>query len=377
VSLIWPPTEGEIVLDQPRLHAFVVAVGDYPHLVGGAGPLAQNPLGLSQVTTPRYTGPKIAEWLLKSHVNPACPLGSLEVLLSPSAAVNTAAGPVPAEPATMPNIDAAFTRWIKRCGAQATNTALLYFCGHGLAKASRLFLAEDFGAPGDADPWKRCIDLDGLRVGMRACVAQTQIFFFDACRETPFSLLTQINARGEPLISASYTDPPVPCSAAYYATTDGRKAYGPDDDVTFFGKAVMSCLDGVGAVRRGGKWLVDTYSLGNALGQTMAQLARRHKLPLTCAPEASGMALLHESTTPRVIAAVACRTLAANDVAEFRMTAGARMFHSPVGQPRPIVEIFDAGRWTIELTFPGGQFVAPPPADFDFMPPVADEVLVP
>ncbi len=87
MSLVWPAAEADIVSAQPRLHAVIIAVSDYPHLNGGSGALANDPLGLSQLTTPGFTGQAIARWLLNDYNNPPCPLGSIEVLLSPSAAV--------------------------------------------------------------------------------------------------------------------------------------------------------------------------------------------------------------------------------------------------------------------------------------------------
>jgi hypothetical protein len=377
MSLIWPASEADVVLDQPRLHAFVVAVGDYPHLIGGAGPLAADPFGLSQVTTPRFTGPSVAEWLLTSLKNGARPLGSLEVLLSPGGPIATAAGPVIAERATMANIQKAFGEWLRRSSARPDNAAWLYFCGHGLSKVSQYLLAEDFGDPNDADIWKKCIDFDGLRVGMRKCRAQTQLFFVDACRETPFGVLAQINARGEPLVSATFNDPAVPCSAAYYATTDGRQAYGPDDAPTYFGQALIRCMDGVAALRKNGKWIVDTYSLANALGQTMAHYARRFRLPLSCNPDPGGMALIHEAPAPRVVVAIECSSQVANDVADIHVANGAEVLHSAPGESKPIVEDVAAGNWTIAVTFPGGQFPSPAPEQHVFMPPVFEGVPVP
>lgn len=32
MSLVWPASEAVIVTTQPRLHAFVIGVADYPHL---------------------------------------------------------------------------------------------------------------------------------------------------------------------------------------------------------------------------------------------------------------------------------------------------------------------------------------------------------
>ena len=377
MSLIWPPAEADVVLDQPRLHAFVVAVGDYPHLMGGAGPLAADPFGLSQVATPRFTGPSVAEWLLTSLNNNARPLGSLEVLLSPPGPVSTPAGPVVAELASMANIQQSFGAWLKRCSARSDNAALLYFCGHGMAKVSQYLLAEDFGDPNDPDIWKKCIDFDGLRVGMRKCKAQTQLFFVDACRETPFGVLTQINPHGEPLVSATFNDPAVPCSAAYYATTEGRQAYGPDNGPTYFSQALLCCLNGVATLKKQGKWVVDTYSLANALGQTMAQYARRFKLPLSCNPDPGGMAVIHEALAPRVIVAIECSSAQANDVADIRVAMGTDVLHSPPGAAKPIIEDVAAGSWTVAVSFPGGQFATTPPEQHVFMPPVFEGVPVP
>ncbi len=375
MSLIWPANEAAIVTNAPRLHAFVIAVAQYPHLNGGAGAPALEPLGLSQVSTPRYTGHAIVDWLLNRYQNPACPLGSVEFLLSPGELTPSPGGPVAATPATMANIEAAFALWKARCGSQADNIAWFYFCGHGVSKDAQYLLPEDYGDPA-VFQWKNNIDFDGLRVGMRSCAAQTQLFFVDACRETSLALLTNLNVSGTPLTGAGFTDS-VNCSAAYYATTPGRLAYGPDTDVTYFGQALLSCLNGVGAIKKGPKWVVDTYSLGNALGQTMTQLARRYKQPLSCNPDPSGMGRINEVAGPRVIAAVSCTSEVANNAADITITRGARSLHSAPGQPKPVVEEVEAGDWRIAVTFPGNQFASPAPEDYTFLPPVFEGVEVP
>src|SRR5678815_4803298 len=55
MTLLSPDVEANIVTDKPRLHALVIGVADYPHLMNGSGALAGDPLGLGQVTTPQYT----------------------------------------------------------------------------------------------------------------------------------------------------------------------------------------------------------------------------------------------------------------------------------------------------------------------------------
>jgi hypothetical protein len=378
MSLIWPATEQDIVTDQPRLHAFVLGVGDYPHLNGGIGPLAADPLGLSQITTPRYTAPAIVDWLLRTYRNPACPLGSVEMLVSPQTQIDLPGGAqTSVVSATMSNIRQAFAAWHSRCNLHADNIAFFYFCGHGLSKGGQFLLPADFGNPALTKRWENCIDFDGLRVGMRSCAAQTQLYFIDACRETPFGLLTQLNVQGDPLIdTASFSDT-VRCSAAYYATAQGLKAYGPANGPTYFGQAVLSCLNGVAGMNKQGKWIVDSYSMGNALGQVMAQLARRHNLPLTCHPDVSGMARIHEAQTPRVIAAIECTSEVANIAAEIELKNGAVQIQSGLGQARPLIEEVDAGDWNITIRFPGGQFPSPLVQRYILMPPVFEGVPVP
>jgi hypothetical protein len=372
MSLIWPATEADIVTNAPRLHAFVIAVADYPHLNGGIGIPALQQLGLSQVTTPRHTGLAIVKWLLGCYQNPGCPLGSVEMLLSPGEPVPSPKGSVLADRATMANIKAAFMLWKNRCSANPENIAWFYFCGHGISKVAQYLLPEDFGNP-NVYKWENNIDFDGLRVGMRSCAAQTQLFFVDACRETTLDLLTELNVSGHPLTSASFTDT-VDCSAAYYATTEGRSAYGPDDDKTYFAAALLCCLNGVAAIKKHGKWIVDTYSLANALGQTLVQLGRRHRASLSCNPNTSGMGHITEVAGPRVIAAVSCTSEIANDVADITISRGPTALNSPPGQPKPVVEDVEAGDWTIQVSFPGKQFRSPPPKTETLMPPLFEGV---
>ncbi len=377
MSLIWPAAEGDVVTGQARLHALIIGVGDYPHLNGGAGTLAVDPLQLSQITTPRFTAPKIAAWLRDSYRNPACPLGSLEVVLSPSAAALTAAGAPNAETATMGHIVDACTRWFSRCNAHADNIAFFYFCGHGLSKDEQFLLAEDFGNPVLLDRWKNCVDFDGLRLGMRRCQAQTQLFFIDACRETPFGMLSQLAIKGDPIITGATFADTVNCTAAFYATGQGRQAFGPDGDVTYFGQALLACLNGVAAQKKGTKWVVNTYQLGSALGQAMAVLARRHRLPLTCNPDATGLARIHEPPGGRVMTVLECTSEAANNVAEIRLENGVQSFHSPPGNAKPLIEDVEAGTWKITVTFPGAEFSSTGPDTYQLTPPVFDDLGVP
>jgi caspase domain-containing protein len=379
MSLIWPDTAAAVVQNQPRLHAFVIGVGDYPHLNGGTGQLAREALGLSQITTPRYTAPAIAEWILTQYRNTLCPLGSLEMLISPSTSIHVRGnGLIPVESAIMSRVESSFNAWFQRVSAHPQNLALFYFCGHGLWTSTQFLLPEDFGDPSVANNWKNCIDFDGMRRGMFTSPAQTQLFFIDACRETPFGILTQTNVSGDPLITGNSLST-ISCSSTYYATSSGQKAYGIDKDVTYFGKGLLSCLNGVGSSKKNGKWIVDTYTLSNALGQTMALLGKKYNLPLTCNPAPQGLAVIHEPAQPRVFASVECSSSVANLVAEITMTqvGTTLILKSLPGDKKPLIEEVEAGNWSIDVKFPNGPFPNHPLIQENFMPPVFQGVPVP
>src|SRR5689334_7184092 len=108
MSLLWPASEQEIVISEPRLHALVIGVADYPHLGGGTGAPARNPLGLSQVSTPRPTAIEIIKWLYTSYNNSDCKLGSLEALISPSSTIDAIPNCPNGETATMQAIESSF-----------------------------------------------------------------------------------------------------------------------------------------------------------------------------------------------------------------------------------------------------------------------------
>jgi hypothetical protein len=378
MSLLFPDSESAIVADQPRLHAFVVGVAHYPHLNGGIpGQLALNPLGLGQVTTPRHTALAIANWLLHDYKHADKPLGSMELVLSPSEQVPNSAGvQVGVESATFVNIESAFNRWVARCSTNKDNIAFLYFCGHGLQKVDQFMLPEDFGNPAIANAWRNCINFDAMRSGMRSCKAQTQLFFVDACREAPFGMLDQVNVNGQALISATLGDS-VKCSAAYYATTQGKQAFGPANDVTYFGRAIMHCLNGLASTNAKGKWIVTTYSLSKSIGEVMQHYADRYGEPLDCNPDVSGLGVINEPGMAKVIASIGCSSDAANDVAEIELRRSGVSHKAAVNDVKPLIKEVEPGDWEVLVTFPAGQYPVQAPVQCVLMPAVFEGVNVP
>lgn len=376
MTLLFPDGAADIV-DQPRLHAIVIGVANYPHLNGGAGPPAADPLNLGQVTTPRYTALEIVRWLMEDYRNAGKPLGSVELVLSPSEPVKNSAGtPVDVETATFENIDKAFTRWVARCSANKDNIAFFYFCGHGLAKDEQFILPEDFKSPAILDTWRNCINFDATRVGMRSCKAQTQVFFVDACRETPFGMLTDVDVEGRKLISSSVGDS-VKCSATYYATTEGKQAFGPEKEVTYFGRAVVHCFKGLAASNSGGKWAVDTYSLAKSLGEVMRHYAEIYSEPLDCNPNVVGLGKIHEPPKGMVIARIKCSTDEATAAAEIEMRRLGVSHKAGIKDKKPLIKEVEPGDWEIIVRFPEGEFAAPPPMNLTLSPALFEGVEFP
>lgn len=377
MTLLFPDTDANIV-DQPRLHAIVIGVANYPHLNGGAGPPAADPLNLGQVTTPRYTALEIVRWLREDYSNKEKPLGSVELVLSPSEPVSNSAGaPTDVETATFQHIDEAFSRWAARCSTNKDNIAFFYFCGHGLATDEQFILPEDFKNPAILDTWRNCINFDTTRVGMRSCKAQTQLFFVDACRETPFGMLTDVDVDGRKLISATVSDS-VKCSATYYATTEGKQAFGPENEVTYFGRAVVHCFKGLAASNKGGgKWVVDTHSLAKSLGEVMRHYGEIYSEPLDCNPNVAGLGKIHEPPKGLVIARIKCSTDEATAAADIEMVRNGIKHRAGVHDPKPLIKEVEPGDWQIIVTFPAGQFQAPPPMTMPLSPAIFEGVEFP
>lgn len=123
--------------------------------------------------------------------------------------------------------------------------------------------------------------------------------------------------------------------------------------------------------------MVDSYQLASALGHSMAVLARRHRLALTCTSDAQGLAQIHEPVTGRVLAVLECTTESANSAADIRLENGVESFQSSPGELKPLVEEVEAGVWTITVTFPDGTLPPAGPASYQLTPPVFDELEVP
>lgn len=257
--------------DGPRTHVLVIGVGRYPHLKDGSGPVLQRHFGLGQLTSPPHSAVAIADWFLGApYRNPAAPLGSLELLVSPTFTRDPARYATPdgaeheVEAATRPNIQRAFGEWYARCDGDEANVAILHFCGHGLRTHSLILLAEDFGAIA-VQPWLGSWSFDLTYEAMAACKAKTQCYFVDACQEVSRETLPlQIDA--QPLMPPDLSRMRQRDALRLFAAAPGELAFGQRGEVTLFTRALLRGLAGAGAEQvEDGSWAVTLDGLGQAV----------------------------------------------------------------------------------------------------------------
>jgi hypothetical protein len=173
-------------------------------------------------------------------------------------------------------------------------------------------------------------------------VKATQLFFIDACRETPIDALTQANPpTGVRLVDDATMFDQAEFLGTYYAAAQGLQAFGPQDDMTYFATAVIDSLEGAAAQNRNGQ-----------LGQIVDSIAADLNKPLTCNPDVSGgAAVIHMPPAAHVRTSIGCQTPQANAESAILLQRGGVVIQSPAGQDRPWTGRLTPGDWNIQLTF--------------------------
>lgn len=274
----------ELIADgHPATHAVVIGVSAYRHLPErGQGP-SRDPLtyGLGQLTTAASSAFMIACWFRDRFCNPSAPLGTIELLLSPSGEELRADPNLPpVEPATRENVEDALLRWKRRCRGSTDSVAVFYAAGHG-AQVSRndpVVLLEDFARNDNVLNYS--VDVGLVHRGMAGQdMAQTQLFFVDACRiwnETFARFRTLGTGVGLPEDSGQEDRRSAP---VYFGANPNGHAYATRSAGSLFSQALVECLESWGAddqLDRLSRWRVTTDSLLRALTERTELLAKRH-----------------------------------------------------------------------------------------------------
>ncbi len=270
------------VAGQPGTHVLAIGVGNYPHLLGGSGPLADKPLGLKQLESPPVSLKAVVDWFLAptlspgstGFVNAAAPLASVAALASATTSlfINVPSGPTKAEAATRQNIQVAFEDWLVRMKGHPDNVGVFYFCGHGIMVGDDYLLAEDFGKSATR-PWAEAFDISNTIRAVEREVPGAVYYLIDACREIARDVAMSHGANPHALLSVDLTKKVVRKSVtAIFATGEGQLAFAPKGgQVSLFTSALLCAMSGFSGIKTPGvaTWNVDGQSLATAVMQLL------------------------------------------------------------------------------------------------------------
>ena len=370
MALVFPDTRG----NTPSTHALVIGVGGYRHLRGGADErqqvIEQNVGKLNQLTSPPRSAVAFAQHLLDAKNNLRSPLGSIELLISPAP---EDLDPIPAHMSaglpTMANIRTAYAAWRERCNRHKDNIAIFYFCGHGLEKTQQYLLAEDFGAD-PLNPWLGAFAFNSTRLAFHACLAETQCFFIDACRNiTPAMLRTQPNPPELEIVRDDISN--CAFNLTMKASARNESALGPKRDTSYFTQALLKALRGAVASQGATGWNVETGQISAHITEILRTIKKSEGFTQRCPCEVIGnTVLLRILETPKVNLNLACLPEDANQYVQLVFgRLGGTQIKFPAHQGAPWALYVDAGYYVAEANFQEGGFgntkreifVCPPP----------------
>ncbi|MBB6600332.1 caspase family protein [Luteimonas sp. MC1825] len=289
--------------NEPGTHAIVIGVGDYPCLKGGSNP---NPfahhMNMGQLSSPVKSVEQMTEWIRHQMDNNEKPLRSLGVLCSapdPLQMTQENGNVVNIERASLANVENAIVAWKNRADRHEGNIAMFYFCGHGLSfsDSEMSLLMEDFGS-NEHSPMRHAVDLDKLKIGLgQHCKALNQIFFIDACRNTPTpDFLDQYgnSSSGEQIIAGGVArNTRDKIRAVFYATSLGAAAYGQKGRSSLFTQGLLRAFKGSASRGVGNGWEIVIEAIAEAVNKCVQSLSYEGALQYCQSREANKPLTLH------------------------------------------------------------------------------------
>jgi hypothetical protein len=109
----------------------------------------------------------------------------------------------------------------------------------------------------------------------------------------------------------------------------------------------------------------------------MRHYAEIYSEPLDCNPNVVGLGKIHEPPRGMVIARIKCSTAEATAAAAFEMRRLGVSHKAGVKDKKPLIKEVEPGDWEILVTFPEGQFQAPPPMNLTLSPALFEGVEFP
>jgi Caspase domain len=268
----------------PGTHALIIGVSDYPFADGPDASALGQSFELESLTTAARSASEVAAWLLNEYCNTDVPLASLRVLLSPAAGESIhpdiAAHLNGPAPATRAAVEAELRQFRADCRRNPLNAAFVYIAGHGiqLNKRGAVVLLHDFGDPEHVTELQGAIDVVGCHDGMEENgIAQTQIWFCDACRQEP--AIARRFERLEGALTLSEGLGQVQASPLFLASSSRQNAFAEIDGISIFSQALLWALRGGGATgpdNHCGIWHVGTTQLIQVLPKKVKSIVADH-----------------------------------------------------------------------------------------------------
>jgi hypothetical protein len=269
------------------VHAFVCGVSYYKNLPGKdpANERVGMTFGLNQLEGAAMAAYRVYQWLWNSHQAEHLWLTSCRLLLSPSKrekeSVELAGAAV--QPCNFDNLKKFAAEWRRNACRSPNDQTFFYFAGHGVeyTRNDSWLLLEDFGQA-DGGPLENCIASLNLYGGMAgtgafAQIAQTQFYFYDACRAFPddlrgFQAEKPSAVWPVPLLD-NQTD--MRSGGNFYATASGgRTAFVENRSV--FGATLLKALSGGAAgppsKSTGGCWAITGKSIFETFTECCAEV---------------------------------------------------------------------------------------------------------
>ncbi len=262
---------------QPDLHVLIAGVSTYQNLPKQNDPLTPESFGMRQLSSTALTKYKIYRWLLDHQQNFPVPLATCRLLLSPSpdeVAVEPGLKGL-AEPCTLNNFLVAANDWRTDASSHQENVTFFYFAGHGVqrTKDDSVLLLEDFdGRIGGL--LRNAVDTNNIFKGMAKSntypnMAQTQLYFIDACRDFLSAFKNFEPESTTPVFRVQLSGEDKRTAPIFYAAAPGTKVIGIKGGQTLFSRALLDCLNGdageLKEVNGQERWHISVHSLNAAL----------------------------------------------------------------------------------------------------------------
>jgi hypothetical protein len=242
----------------PGVHALIIAISAYTHLPKKDEEDGASTFGLRQLSSSARTGLTIGRWLIDRRERLTEPLATCRLLVAPAADESSFEPELATRSAlpTWPNVCVAAEAWRADASSHRDNIAFFYFAGHGVKRQAgdHVLILQNFGDGIGGSLSGKAIDIADLLLGMAPLstqpdIARRQMFFFDACRTSNPSIedlqFMKTGSIWNIVKEKDVEDDRV--RTTIFSAIPGGPSWA-NENGTFFGQALLNCLNGGAAV---------------------------------------------------------------------------------------------------------------------------------